>query len=78
MHTYLFDACDSLDITRSDASVMISHCIHDPYDNLFFCYVRIKRLEEEVVLFRKSASSAEERLDVIVNDVFKGMRTSMN
>jgi DNA-binding Lrp family transcriptional regulator len=39
---------------------------------------RIKRLEEEVVLFRKSALSAEERLDVIVNDIFKGMRTSMN
>jgi hypothetical protein len=39
---------------------------------------RIKRLEEEVVLFKKSASSAEERLDVIVNDIFKGMRTFMN
>mmetsp|Transcript_32767 Transcript_32767/g.31230 ORF Transcript_32767/g.31230 Transcript_32767/m.31230 type:complete len:832 (+) Transcript_32767:126-2621(+) len=32
---------------------------------------RIKRLEEEVVLFKKNAVLAEDRFDVIVNDIFK-------
>ncbi len=48
------------------------------YSSVMLPMNRIKRLEEEVVLFKKSASSAEERLDVIVNDIFKGMRTFMN